>query len=74
MSTNILQGASLVAQWSRTPLPMKEMQETWVRSIPGLGRFLGVGNGTPLQYSSLGNPMNRGAWWAIVHGAAKSQT
>ena len=32
------------------------------------------GNGTPLQYSCLENPMNRGAWWAAVHGVAKSQT
>ena len=32
------------------------------------------GNGNPLQYSCLGNPMNRGAWWATVHGVAKSQT
>ena len=34
----------------------------------------GEGNGTPLQYSCLGNPMDRGAWWATVHGVAKSQT
>ena len=32
------------------------------------------GNGTPLQYSCLENPMDRGAWWATVHGVAKSQT
>ena len=32
-----------------------------------------IGNGNPLQYSCLGNPMDRGAWWAIVHGVAKSQ-
>ena len=32
------------------------------------------GNGTPLQYSCLENPMDRGAWWAAVHGVAKSQT
>ena len=43
-------------------------------SIPGLGRSPGVENGTPLQYSCLENPMNRGAWWATVHGVAKSQT
>ena len=43
-------------------------------SIPGLGRFLGEGNGNPLQYSGLGNPMDRGAWWATVNGVAKSQT
>ena len=43
-------------------------------SIPGLGRSPGEGNGNPLQYSYLGNPMNRGAWWATVHGVAKSQT
>ena len=34
----------------------------------------GEGNGTPLQYSCLGNPMSGGAWWAAVHGVAKSQT
>ena len=43
-------------------------------SIPGSGRSPGEGNGYPLQYSCLGNPMDRGAWWAIVHGVAKSQT
>ena len=43
-------------------------------SIPGSGRSPGEGNGTPLQYSCLGNPMDRGAWQAIVHGVAKSQT
>ena len=36
--------------------------------VPGLGRSPGEGNGKPLQYSCLGNPMDRGAWWAIVHG------
>ena len=42
--------------------------------IPGLGRFPGAGNGNPLQYSCLENSMDRGAWWATVHGVAKSQT
>ena len=41
-------------------------------SIPGLGRSPGEGNGNPLQYTCLGNPMDRGAWQAIVHGVAKS--
>ena len=43
-------------------------------SIPGLGRSSGEGNGNPLQYSGLENPMERGAWWATVHGIAKSRT
>ena len=43
-------------------------------SIPGLGRFPGKWNGNPLQYSCLGNPMNRGSWWATVHGVSESQT
>ena len=43
-------------------------------SIRGLGRFPGEGNGNPLQYYYLENPMDRGAWWATVHGVAKSQT
>ena len=43
-------------------------------SIPGSRRSLGGGSGTPFQYSCLGNPTDRGAWWATVHGAAKNQT
>ena len=43
-------------------------------SIPGSGRSPGEGNGNPLQYSCLENPMERGAWWAAVHGVTKSQT
>ena len=41
--------------------------------IPGSGRSPGEGNGNPLQYSCLENPMDRGAWWATVHGVAKSR-
>jgi len=43
-------------------------------SIPGSGRSPGEGNGNPLQYSCLENPMGRGAWWAMVHRVAKSLT
>ena len=43
-------------------------------SIPGLGRYPGEGNGNPLQYSCLENPMDGGAWLATVHGVAKSWT
>ena len=43
-------------------------------SIPGSGRSPGEGNGNPLQYSCLENPMDGGAWWATVHGVAKSWT
>ena len=42
-------------------------------SVPGLGRSPGEGNGNPLQYSCLENPMDRGTRWATVHGVAKSQ-
>ena len=42
--------------------------------IPGSGRSPGEGNGNPLQYSCLENPMDRGAWWATVHGVTKSWT
>ena len=43
-------------------------------SIPGSERTPGGGDGNPLQYSCLGNPMNRGAWWATVYGVTKSWT
>ena len=43
-------------------------------SIPGLGKSPGGGNGNPLQYSCLDNPMDRGAWRATLHGITKSRT
>ena len=49
-------------------LPAKEGD---TGSVPGLGRSPGEGNGNPLQHSCLGNPMDRGAWQATVHGVAK---
>ena len=42
--------------------------------VPGLGKSPGEGNGKPLQYSWVENSMDRGAWWATVHGVAKSWT
>ena len=45
-----------------------------VGSIPGLGRSPGGEHGNPFQYSCLENSMDRGAWWATVHGVTKSQT
>ena len=55
-------GASQVAQQYRICL------------IPGSGRSPGAENNNPLQYSCLGNPTDRGAWFAAVHGIAKNQT
>ena len=43
-------------------------------STPGSGRSAGEGNGNPFQYSCLENSMDGGAWWATVHGVAKSRT
>ena len=60
--------ASLVAQ-SVKKLPA--MQETCLGSIPGSGRSPGEGNGNPLQHSYLENFMERGAWWAAVHGVTR---
>ena len=42
--------------------------------IPGSGRSPGGGNGSPLQYSYLENPMEKGVWWATVHSVAESDT
>ena len=62
--------ASLVAQMLKN-LPANAGD---VGSVPGLGRSPGEGNGNPLQYTCLENPMDRGVWWATVHGVAKSWT
>ena len=56
----------VVAQWQRVYLPVQDMNVGY-----RLGRSPGEGNGNPLQYSCLGNPMDRGAWWATVLGGGK---
>ena len=58
----------------KKPLAKQEMQDRHMGLIPGSGRFPGGGNGNPLQYSCLGNPMDREACWATVHRVKKSQT
>ena len=63
-------GASLVAQRLKR---LPAMRETRVRSL-GREDSPGEGNGNPLQYSCLENPMDGGAWWATVHGVAMSRT
>ena len=55
-------------------LPANEGDTGDMGSIPGSGRFPGVGNGDPFQYFCLENSMDRGAQWASVHEVAKSQT
>ena len=54
--------------------PASAGDEKDVDLIPGSGRLPGEGNGNPLQYSRLENPMDRAAWWATVHGVANSGT
>ena len=61
--------AFLVAQMVNN---LPSMRETRVQSL--LGRTPGEGNGNPLQYSCLENPMEKGAWWATAHRITKSQT
>ena len=63
-------GASLEAQRIKN-VPV--MQEIWFQ-FPGSGGRPGGGNGNPFQYLSLKNSMDKGAWWATVHGVKKSQT
>ena len=57
----------------KNPLAMKEMQRLG-GSTPGSGRSSGGGNGNPLQYSCLENPVDRGVWQATVYGSQKSWT
>ena len=55
-------------------LPANAEDARDVGSIPGMGRYPGEGNGNPFQYSFLGNPMDRGAWWASPWSHKKSDT
>ena len=64
---------SLVAELVKN-LPANAGDTREAGLIPGAGRTPGEGNGNPLQYSCLGNPMDRGAWKATVHGVAELDT
>ena len=66
-------GASQVAPLVKNP-PANAGDTGDMGLIPGLERSPGGGNGNPLQQSCLENPMDRGAWWATVHGVTKSQS
>ena len=66
---HILAHASMVAQRERIHQKYRRLG-----LIPGSRRSPGEENGNPLQYSCLGNPMDRGVWWATVHGVIKSRT
>ena len=68
-----IDGTSLMAQWAKESACNIGVAGN-VGLIPRLGRSPGGGYGSPLQYSYLENPMNRGSWWATVHRVAKSQT
>ena len=65
--------ASLVAQMVKN-LPANAGNTRDAGSVPGLGRSPGEENGYPLQYSWQENPMDRGAWWATIHGVTNSST
>ena len=65
------QASHVVPVGKNQPASTEDLRD--VGSIPGSGRPLGEGNGNTLQYSCLENPMYREAWWATVHGVAKSQ-
>ena len=60
-----------LSRWGRTELDMTEATQQQQQQQYS---WAGEGNGTPLQYSCLENPMDGGAWWAAVHGIAKSRT
>ena len=65
-------GASQMVYWLKKKIPPANAGDAGLLS--GSGRSPGEGNGNPLQYSCLENPMDRGAWWAIVHGGHKEST
>ena len=73
---NVIDGANKLhgglpggSAWENVPAGTEDTS-----SIPGSGKSPGEGNGNPLQYSCLGNPMDRGAWWASVPGVTRSRT
>ena len=63
-----------VLEWGAVTFPVPPLRELVIAFYVCIDLNLGEGNGIPLQYSCLENPMDGGAWWALVHGVAKSCT
>ena len=70
----MVQNSGLPRWLSGKNLPINAEDTRDAGLIPGSGRSPGGGNGNPLRYSCLGNPMDRGAWWAIVHSVPELDT
>ena len=70
MNANRLRASQVALVVKNLPVNAGAIRDVGV--IPGWGRSPGEGNGTPLQYSCLENPMDGGDWWATVHGVAES--
>ena len=68
-----MNGLPRLAQWVKNP-PANARDAGDTGLIPGSGRSSGGGNGNPLQYSRLENPVDRGTWWTTVDRVAKSPT
>ena len=73
VNKQVAKGLPRWLQWVKNP-PTNAGDVRDTGSIPGLGRSPGGGCGNPLQYFCLENPMDRGDWWATVHGVAESDT
>ena len=72
MHYNMEPASQMVLMVKNLPVNAGDIRDAGV--MPGLGKSPGGGRGNPLQYSCLQNPMDRGAWWAIVHRVAKTWT
>ena len=68
----LMKGSQVVLIVKHPPANVEDVR--YATSIPGLGRSPGGGHGSPLQYSCLEYPMDRGAWWATVYRVTQSQT
>ena len=77
LSLSSLEAETIICDLKLTRIPLSGLRGSCcplVPTLPGSGRSPGKGNGNPLQYSCLENSMDRGAWWATVHGIEKSWT
>ena len=68
----LMKGSQMVLIVRHPPANVEDVRDA--TSIPGLERFPGGGHGSPLQYSCLEYPMDRGAWWATVYRVTESRT